>query len=142
MCIRDSIYVRWKARKSTFPFHTSTLKRGSDHNSDQAKSSKLYYFWEKKQKSPFILFFVQEHFFLHHMLCAGFQPTLQTRFLGFHSGFTKSQNQNFLFFVKNKILDFCLVTIMVPASLQGAGMKRKSWFSGFSANVDVVLKKS
>jgi len=49
-----------------------------------------------------------------------------------------SKKQKFSFLPKNGFGIFCLVTIMVPTSLQDAGMKRKSRFSGFSANVDVV----
>ena len=69
-------------------------------------------------------------------------PKTSFSFSSRHSGgryrYQNIKNKKCSFLPKNGFGSFCLVTIMVPTSLQGAGMKRKSRFSGFSANVDVV----
>ena len=93
------------------------------------------------QISVFRLFFVQNIFFLHHILCTGFQPKLRTRFLELTVGLHKSQNREFHFLSKTGFGHFDIFTIMYPTSLQDAGMKKKSRFSGFPAHVHIFKIK-
>ena len=120
------MYVSWKARKSTFLFHSSILERGTNHNSIQEKVKNSSIFEKNMQISVFIFFFVQKNFFLHHILCTGFQPKLRTRFLELTVGLHKSQNREFHFLSKTGFEHFDSFTIMDPTSLQDAGMKKKS----------------
>ena len=129
--------VSWKARKSTFLFHSGILERGTNHNSIQEKVQNSSIFEKNMQISVFIIFFAQKTFFLHHILCTGFQPKLRTRFLEFTVGLHKSQNREFHFLSKTGFGHFDSFTIMGPTSLQDAGMKKKSRFSGFPAHVHI-----